>query len=66
MTVLYLLVFIRSIVQITFTQFLPLYLHTQRGLSVTTASAMLTAYLLGGALAALPAARWPTASAGAR
>ena len=34
MTILYFLVFIRSIVQITFTQFLPLYLHTQRGYSL--------------------------------
>jgi MFS transporter, FSR family, fosmidomycin resistance protein len=50
MTVLYLLVFIRSIVQITFTQFLPLYLHTQRGYSLAVSSAMLSTYLLGGAL----------------
>ena len=32
LTILYFLVFIRSVVQVTFTQFLPLYLHTQREL----------------------------------
>src|SRR5437660_86359 len=30
LTILYFLVFIRSVVQVTFTQFLPLYLHTGR------------------------------------
>lgn len=47
---LYLLVFLRSVVQITFTQFLPLYLHTQRGYSLQAASWSLSLYLLGGAL----------------
>ncbi len=50
MTILYFLVFIRSIVQITFTQFLPLYLHTQRGYSLASSSLNLTLYLGAGAL----------------
>ncbi len=50
MTILYMLVFIRSIVQINFSQFLPLYLHTQRGYSLRAASLSLTLYLLGGTL----------------
>ena len=48
--ILFLLVFIRSIVQITFTQFLPLYLHSQRGYTLAAASLSLSLYLLGGAL----------------
>ena len=48
--ILFLLVFIRSIVQITFTQFLPLYLHSQRGYSLSAASLSLSLYLLGGAV----------------
>jgi FSR family fosmidomycin resistance protein-like MFS transporter len=50
MTVLYFLVVIRSIVQITFTQMLPLYLHTQRNYSLSAASLCLALYLLGGAV----------------
>jgi MFS transporter, FSR family, fosmidomycin resistance protein len=50
MTILFLLVFIRSIVQVTFTQFLPLYLHTERGYSLTAASLSLSLYLLGGSI----------------
>lgn len=50
MTILFFLVFIRSIVQITFTQFLPLYLHTQRGYSLAQSSLNLTYYLGAGAL----------------
>jgi FSR family fosmidomycin resistance protein-like MFS transporter len=50
MTILFFLVFIRSAVQVTFTQFLPLYLHTQRGSSVANASLHLTLYLGFGAL----------------
>lgn len=53
MTVLFLLVFVRSIVQIVFTQFLPLYLHSQRNYSVRAASWSLSAYLLGGTLGGL-------------
>jgi FSR family fosmidomycin resistance protein-like MFS transporter len=52
-TILYLLVFIRSVVQVTFTQFLPLYLHTQRGYSLGQSSLSLSIYLLGGALGGL-------------
>jgi FSR family fosmidomycin resistance protein-like MFS transporter len=53
MTVLYFLVVIRSIVQVTFTQFLPLYLHTHRGYSLSQASYSLSLYLLGGAVGGL-------------
>jgi len=47
--ILYLLVFIRSIVQIVYAQFLPLYLNHERGLEYTRANAMLTLYLAAGA-----------------
>lgn len=50
MIMLYFLVFLRSVVQITFSQFLPLYLHTQRGYSLANASYSLSLYLAGGAL----------------
>jgi FSR family fosmidomycin resistance protein-like MFS transporter len=50
MTILYFLVFIRSIVQISFTQFLPLYLHTERGQSLGKSNISLTLYLASGAL----------------
>jgi FSR family fosmidomycin resistance protein-like MFS transporter len=50
MTVLFFLVFIRSTVQVTFTQLLPLYLHTQRGYSLARSSLNLTLYLGAGAL----------------
>jgi len=50
LTLLYALVFIRSIVQITFAQFIPLYLHRERGYSVPAASLLLSAYLAFGAL----------------
>jgi FSR family fosmidomycin resistance protein-like MFS transporter len=53
LTILYFLVFIRSVVQIVFTQFLPLYLHTQRKYSLPAASAMLSLYLIGGAIGGL-------------
>jgi FSR family fosmidomycin resistance protein-like MFS transporter len=53
MTILYFLVVIRSVVQVVFTQMLPLYLHTQRNYSLRTASYMLSAYLLGGAFGGL-------------
>jgi len=48
--VLYVLVFIRSILQIVFTQLLPLYLNRERGFSLTSASLALTLYLAFGAL----------------
>ncbi len=50
LSILYLLVFIRSIVQITFTQFIPLYLHRERGYSVASASHTLSLYLAAGAI----------------
>lgn len=50
LTLLYLLVFIRSILQIVFTQLLPLYLHNERGFSLTRASLALSLYLTCGAL----------------
>jgi FSR family fosmidomycin resistance protein-like MFS transporter len=53
MTILYFLVFIRSIVQITFGQFLPLFLHTERGYTLGAASLTLTIYLTGGTLGGL-------------
>jgi MFS transporter, FSR family, fosmidomycin resistance protein len=53
MTILYFLVFLRSIVQIGFTQFLPLFLHTERGYTLRAASFSLTVYLLGGAIGGL-------------
>jgi FSR family fosmidomycin resistance protein-like MFS transporter len=50
MTVLYFLVFIRSIVQITFAQFLPLYLSRERGFSLPHANYTLSIYLTAGAI----------------
>ncbi len=50
LTILYFLVFIRSIVQISFTQFLPLYLTRERGFSIPAASQALSLYLACGAL----------------
>jgi FSR family fosmidomycin resistance protein-like MFS transporter len=50
LVVLYLLVFIRSVVQISFTQFLPLYLSRERGFSLESASLALSLYLASGAL----------------
>jgi FSR family fosmidomycin resistance protein-like MFS transporter len=50
LAILYLLVFLRSVVQITFAQFLPLYLTRERGFDFSTASYALTLYLASGAL----------------
>jgi len=50
LAILYALVFIRSILQITFTQFLPLYLNTERGFTLYQSSLGLTLYLASGAL----------------
>ena len=47
---LYMAVFVRSVVQQTYTQFLPLYLHRERGFSITDAAHSLTAYLVAGAI----------------
>jgi len=48
--VLYLLVFLRSIVQIVFAQFLALYLTLERGYGFATANYTLTLYLASGAI----------------
>ncbi len=50
LTILYFLVFIRSIVQVSFAQFLPLYLNLQRKYTLPEASYLTSAYLLFGAL----------------
>ena len=50
LSILFSLVFIRSILAITFAQFLPLYLHLERGFSIDNASYLLTLYLVAGAL----------------
>jgi MFS transporter, FSR family, fosmidomycin resistance protein len=49
LTILFLLVVIRSIVQISFAQFLPLYLRLERGYSLSTAGYITSCYLLAGA-----------------
>ncbi|MDP8980127.1 MAG: MFS transporter [Acidobacteriota bacterium] len=50
LTVLYFLVFIRSVVQVVFSQFLPLYLHRERGFTIADASYSLSLYLAFGAV----------------
>ena len=50
LTILYFLVFVRSIVQITFAQFLPLYLSRERGFSLPNANYTLSVYLAAGAI----------------
>jgi FSR family fosmidomycin resistance protein-like MFS transporter len=50
LTILYFAVFFRSVVQIAFTQFIPLYLTRERGYSLSAASATLSLYLVSGAL----------------
>ncbi|MBM3725326.1 MAG: MFS transporter [Acidobacteria bacterium] len=50
LTILFLLVFIRSILQITFAQFLPLYLSKERGFGIPQANFALSLYLAAGAL----------------
>ena len=47
---LYLLVFVRSIVQVTYAQMLPLYLTKERGFTFAEATATLSLYLAAGAL----------------
>jgi len=49
LTVLFFLVFVRSILQITFAQFLPLYLHLEKGYTVQNANYALSMYLAAGA-----------------
>ncbi|HVX65204.1 MAG TPA: MFS transporter [Bryobacteraceae bacterium] len=50
LTILYMLVFIRSIVQTVFAQFIPLYLWRERGFALGTSSYVLTGYLTFGAI----------------
>ncbi len=50
LALLFALVFIRSILQIVFAQFLPLYLHMSRGYAVAHANYATTAYLIAGAI----------------
>lgn len=50
LSILYGLVFLRSVVQVTFAQMLPLYLHMQRGYTLRTASYITSGYLVGGAV----------------
>lgn len=50
LSILYTLVFIRSILQVTFAQFLPLYLTRERGFAITDANYSLSLYLIAGAL----------------
>jgi len=53
LTILYFCVFLRSIVQISFSAFLPLYMHRERGLTLTEASHVLSLYLAAGAAGGL-------------
>jgi FSR family fosmidomycin resistance protein-like MFS transporter len=50
LAILYTLVFIRSIVQVTFAHFIPLYLTLERGYSLSQASYTLSLFLASGAL----------------
>jgi FSR family fosmidomycin resistance protein-like MFS transporter len=50
LTILYFLVFIRSIIQVVFGQFLPLYLNRERGFTFSAAAYSLTLYLAAGAI----------------
>ncbi len=50
LALLYAIVFLRSILQIVFGQFLPLYLHLERGYPVREANFLMSAYLVSGAL----------------
>ncbi len=50
MTILFVLVLIRSVVQVTFSQFLPLYLHSARHYSISQAALSLSIYLFGGGI----------------
>jgi len=50
LTILYFCVFLRSVVQISFSALLPLYLHKERGMGLSEASHVLSYYLAAGAL----------------
>lgn len=49
-SLLFLLVFLRSTVQVTYAQMLPLYLNVERGMSLVMGNYLVSAYLLCGAL----------------
>ena len=49
-TILFALVFIRSTIQVTYAQMLPLYLNVERGFSLITGNYLVSAYLICGAL----------------
>lgn len=53
LTILFFLVFTRSIIQVTFTQFLPLYLRTQRGFGLQGAGYALAAFMAAATLGGL-------------
>jgi FSR family fosmidomycin resistance protein-like MFS transporter len=57
LVILFLAVFIRSIIQITYMQLLPLYLHLERGFPVTQANLLLSGYLVAGAIGGLAGGR---------
>jgi MFS transporter, FSR family, fosmidomycin resistance protein len=50
LTILYFCVFLRSVIQISFSALLPLYLSKERGYTLSAASHMLSLYLTAGAL----------------
>ncbi|MCC7176188.1 MAG: MFS transporter [Bryobacterales bacterium] len=50
LSLLYMLVFLRSIIQIVFAQFLPLYLHLVRGRPILESNYIMSAYLAAGAI----------------
>lgn len=49
-TILFTLVFLRSTIQVTYAQLLPLYLNVERGLSLIMGNYLVSAYLICGAL----------------
>lgn len=53
LVLLFLLVFIRSVVQVTYSHLIPLYLHVERGFSVTRANYVASMYLAAGAVGGL-------------
>ncbi|MCC6262407.1 MAG: MFS transporter [Bryobacterales bacterium] len=49
-TILFTLVFLRSTIQVTYAQMLPLYLNVERGLSLVAGNYLVSAYLICGAM----------------
>ena len=60
LTILYFLVFIRSIVQVTYAQFLPLFLTRERGYTYENSMYILSLYLITGALGGFGGVRGPS------